>query len=110
MSILVFLEHHEGELLKPSLGVLSKAAELGGEVTGVVLGSGVGDVAAQAGKYGAAKVLVVDKPELEAPLPQPRVDALAGSSAIAASTRSSSRGRCSPPTSPPVSPPACRQG
>jgi electron transfer flavoprotein alpha subunit len=78
MSVLVFLEHHEGELLKPSLGVLSKAAELGGEVAGVVLGSGVGDVAAQAGKYGAAKVLVVDKPELQAPLPQPRVDALAG--------------------------------
>jgi electron transfer flavoprotein alpha subunit len=77
MNLLVFLEHHEGELLKPSLGVLSKAAELGGEVTGLVLGSGVGDVAAQAGKYGAAKVLVVDKPELEAPLPQPRVDALA---------------------------------
>ncbi len=77
MSTLVFLEHHEGELLKPSLGVLSKAAELGDEVTGVVLGSGAGDVAAQAGKYGAAKVLVVDKPELEAPLPQPRVDALA---------------------------------
>jgi electron transfer flavoprotein alpha subunit len=77
MSTLVFLEHHEGELLKPSLGVLSKAAELGGEVTGVVLGSGVGDLASQAGKYGAAQVLVVDKPELEAPLPQPRVDALA---------------------------------
>jgi electron transfer flavoprotein alpha subunit len=77
LSTLVFLEHHEGELLKPSLGVLSKAAKLGDGVTGVVLGSGVGDVAAQAGKYGAAKVLVVDKPELEAPLPQPRVDALA---------------------------------
>ena len=77
MSTLVFLEHHEGELLKPSLGVLSKAAELGGEVTGVVLGSGVSDLGAKAGKHGAAKVFVVDKPELEAPLPQPRVDALA---------------------------------
>ncbi|MDP9490921.1 MAG: hypothetical protein M3P42_01765, partial [Actinomycetota bacterium] len=77
MSTLVFLEHHEGELLKPSLGVLSKAAQLDDGVTGVVLGSGVGDLASQAGKYGAAKVLVVDKPELEAPLPQPRVDALA---------------------------------
>ena len=78
MSILVFLEHHEGELLKPSLGVLSKAAQLDDQVTGVVLGSGIGDMAAQAGRYGAATVLVVDKPELEAPLPQPRVDALAG--------------------------------
>jgi electron transfer flavoprotein alpha subunit len=78
MSTLVFLEHHEGELLKPSLGVLSKAAELGGEVAGVVLGSGVRDLAAGAGGFGASKVYVADKPELERPLPQPRVDALAG--------------------------------
>jgi len=78
VSTLVFLEHHDNELLKPALGVLSKAAALGDDVTGVVLGSGVKELASQAGKYGAAKVLVVDKPELEAPLPQPRVDALAG--------------------------------
>ena len=77
VSILVFLEHHDSELLKPSLGVLSKAATLGEDVTGVVLGSGVKEIASGAGKFGAAKVLVVDKPELEAPLPQPRVDALA---------------------------------
>jgi electron transfer flavoprotein alpha subunit len=78
VATLVFLEHHENELLKPSLGVLSKAAQLDQDVTGVVLGSGVKELASQAGKFGAAKVLVVDKPELEAPLPQPRVDALAG--------------------------------
>ena len=52
MSTLVFLEHHEGELLKPALGVLSKAAELGGDVAGVVLGSGVRDLAPQAGLRG----------------------------------------------------------
>ena len=77
MPTLVFLEHHEGELLKPSLGVLSKAAELNGDVAGVVLGSEVRDLAATAGAFGASKVFVADKPELEAPLPQPRVDALA---------------------------------
>jgi electron transfer flavoprotein alpha subunit len=77
MSVAVFLEHHERQLEKGSLGVLTKAASLGGEVVGVVLGSGVNDVAAQAGKYGASKVYVADAPELEAPLPQPRVDALA---------------------------------
>jgi electron transfer flavoprotein alpha subunit len=77
MSTLVFLEHHEGELLKASLGVLSKVAELDGDVAGVVLGSGVKELAAGAGAFGAAKVYVADKPELEAPLPQPRVDALA---------------------------------
>ncbi|HKY12377.1 MAG TPA: electron transfer flavoprotein subunit alpha/FixB family protein [Gaiellaceae bacterium] len=77
MATLVFLEHHEGELQKPALGVLSKAAELGEDVAGVVLGSGVRDLAPAAGAYGAAKVYVADKPELEKPLSQPRVDALA---------------------------------
>jgi electron transfer flavoprotein alpha subunit len=77
VATLVFLEHHEGELLKPSLGVLSKAAELGGDASGVVLGSGVRDLAASAGAFGASKVYVADQPELEKPLPQPRVDALA---------------------------------
>src|SRR5919106_515301 len=75
MATLVFLEHHENELLKASLGVLSKAAQLEEDVTGIVLGSGVRELAPQAGKFGAARVLVVDKPELEAALPQPRVDA-----------------------------------
>jgi electron transfer flavoprotein alpha subunit len=74
---LVFLEHHDGELQKGSLGVLSKAASLGDDVTGAVLGSGVAELAPQAGKFGAQRVLVVDDPALEAPLPQPRVDALA---------------------------------
>ena len=77
MTTLVFLEHHDGELLKPSLGVLSKAAELGGDVAGVVLGSEVRELAGSAGSFGASKVYVADKPELEKPLPQPRVDALA---------------------------------
>jgi electron transfer flavoprotein alpha subunit len=78
VSTLVFLEHHEGALQKGSLGVLSKAATLGdGELAGVVLGSGVTELAAAAGRYGAQKVFVADDPKLEAPLPQPRVDALA---------------------------------
>src|SRR5436309_15241574 len=78
MSTLVFLEHHGDELLKGSLGVLSKAATLGGaEVAGVVIGSGVRALADQAGEFGAAKVYVADDAQLEAPLPQPRVDVLA---------------------------------
>ena len=77
MATLVFLEHHDGELLKPALGVLSKAAALDQDAAGVVLGSGVKELAAGAGAFGAAKVVVADAPELEAPLPQPRVDALA---------------------------------
>jgi electron transfer flavoprotein alpha subunit len=77
VNVGVFLEHHEGELEKGALGVLAKAASLDGDVVGIVLGSGVKDLAAQAGKYGATKVIVADAPELEAPLPQARVDALA---------------------------------
>ena len=74
---LVFLEHHEGELQKGSLGALAKATSLGADVHGVVLGAGVAEVAATAGDYGASVVHVCDDPALEAPLPQPRVDALA---------------------------------
>ena len=76
MSTLVFLEHHENELQKGSLGVLAKAQALG-EVAAVVLGSGVEALAADAGRYGAGTVYVADDPKLQAPLPQPRVDALA---------------------------------
>jgi electron transfer flavoprotein alpha subunit len=77
MSILVFLEHHEGALQKGALGVLSKAATLADDVAGVVLGSGVKGLAAGAGRYGAQKVYVGEDARLDAPLPQPRVDALA---------------------------------
>jgi electron transfer flavoprotein alpha subunit len=78
MSTLVFLEHHGNELLKGSLGVLSKAASLGDtDVAGVIAGSGVRTLADEAGKFGAAKVYVADDTQLEAPLPQPRVDVLA---------------------------------
>jgi electron transfer flavoprotein alpha subunit len=72
----VFLEHHAGELEKGGLGVLSKAASLG-EAAGVVLGPGASELAARAGAYGAAKAYACEDEALAAPLPQPRVDALA---------------------------------
>jgi electron transfer flavoprotein alpha subunit len=77
MATLVFLEDHEGELVRGSLGVLSKAAQLGGDVAAVVAGSGVKELAAQAGRHGAATVYAADDPALAAPLPRPRVDVLA---------------------------------
>jgi electron transfer flavoprotein alpha subunit len=78
VSLLVFLEHHEGELQKGALGVLTKAAQLGDpDVAGVIVGSGVHELAADAGNFGAAKVFVADDSSLDAPLPQPRVDVLA---------------------------------
>ena len=77
MATLVYLEDHEGELVRGSLGVLAKAAQLGGDVAAVVCGSGVAALAAEAGQHGAARVYVADDPALAAPLPQPRVDVLA---------------------------------
>src|SRR6266513_239078 len=77
MATLVYLEHHDGELLKGSLGVLSKAASLGDpDVSGVVAGDGVKAIAPEAGNFGASRVYVADDPRLAAPLPQPRVDLL----------------------------------
>ena len=77
MSVLVFVEHHGNELQKGSLGVLSKAATLGEEVAAALVGSGVGALAREVGKYGATKVYVADDASLDPPLPQPRVDVLA---------------------------------
>jgi electron transfer flavoprotein alpha subunit len=77
VATLVYVEHHEGEPVKGSLGVLGKAAELGDDVAAVLLGSGVEGMAEGLGRHGAHRVLVADDPALEAPLPQPRVDVLA---------------------------------
>jgi electron transfer flavoprotein alpha subunit len=74
---LVFLEHHEDSIAKGSLGVLAKAAQIGGEVAAVLLGSDVRGLAERAGAYGAQTVWVADDGSLAAPLPQPRVDVLA---------------------------------
>jgi electron transfer flavoprotein alpha subunit len=77
MATLVYVEDHEGEPVKGALGVLGRAAQLGDDVTAVLLGSGVEALAESVGRHGAARVLVADDPALEAPLPQPRVDVLA---------------------------------
>jgi electron transfer flavoprotein alpha subunit len=71
---LVFLEHHEGAIAKGSLGVLAKAAKIGGDCAGVLVGSSVRDLAGTVG----ATVWVAEDERLAAPLPQPRVDVLAG--------------------------------
>jgi electron transfer flavoprotein alpha subunit len=76
VNSVVYLEHYHGELEKGGLGVLSKAASLG-DATGVVLGPDAKEVAAKAGAYGATKGYVSEDEALAAPLPQPRVDALA---------------------------------
>jgi electron transfer flavoprotein alpha subunit len=70
---LVFLEHHEGAVQKGSLGVLAKAAQIGGEFAGAIVGSGVREIGDGIG----ATVWVADDERLAAPLPQPRVDVIA---------------------------------
>ena len=76
MRFLVFAEHHEGEFVKNSLGVLSKAASLG-DTDAVVVGAGA-ELAGLLGAYGAKVVHTADGGEtLAPPLPQPRVDVIA---------------------------------
>jgi electron transfer flavoprotein alpha subunit len=78
-GILVYVHHDDGEFAPNSLGVLARAAALGGEVTAFVAGSGIDDAwAGSLGGHGAAKVLVADDEALAGGLPQPIVDALAG--------------------------------
>ena len=78
-GILTYVLHYEGEFNKNSLGAVSEAAKLAGELGGqaevLVLGEGIDDsLAATLGKYGAAKVYKVEGPE---GLAQPVVDAMA---------------------------------
>ncbi|HEY5059535.1 MAG TPA: electron transfer flavoprotein subunit alpha/FixB family protein [Gaiellaceae bacterium] len=77
MSTLVFVEHHGSELQKGSLGVLTKAHTLGGDVAAVLVGHGVRALAAEVATYGAKTVYVAEDDTLEPPLPQARVDVLA---------------------------------
>ncbi|HVS85127.1 MAG TPA: electron transfer flavoprotein subunit alpha/FixB family protein [Gaiellaceae bacterium] len=76
MKTLVFLEHRGSELQKGALGVLTKAVQLGG-ADAVIAGDGARALAAEAGRYGAAKVWVCEDEQVQQALPQPRVDVVA---------------------------------
>src|SRR5256714_3140825 len=80
-GILTYVLHYEGEFNKNSLGAVSEAAklagEIGGEAAAVVVGEGddlSDDLCASLGKYGASKVYRARAPE---GLAQPVVDAMA---------------------------------
>jgi electron transfer flavoprotein alpha subunit len=79
-GILTYVLHYEGEFNKNSLGAVSEAARLAGEIGGeaaalVVGGDGLTDeLVGQLGNYGASKVYRVKGPE---GLAQPVADALA---------------------------------
>jgi electron transfer flavoprotein alpha subunit len=81
MSILTYALHYEGEFNKNSLGAVSEAAKLAGEIGGdaavVVVGEGddlTDDLCKSLGKYGATKVYRAKAPE---GLAQPVVDVMA---------------------------------
>lgn len=90
MTVLVYVEHQSGAPTPGSLGVLAKgkelAAELGGELVAMVVGSGIRDLAAGLGAYGAGRVLVADDARFASPVPTPLVDALAAAVAKTGAT------------------------
>jgi electron transfer flavoprotein alpha subunit len=78
-GILTFALHYEGAINKNSLGAVSEAAKLSGELGtdchAVVVGEGIADeAAASLGNYGAKKVFRAEAPE---GLAQPVVDVMA---------------------------------
>lgn len=78
MALLVFIDAPAGAADDDALGVLSKAAELGGPVTALLCGHGAAGQAGFVAAHGAARVLVADHETFAAPLAAPRVALLAG--------------------------------
>ena len=84
-NILVYALHHEGAFNKNSMGAVSEAArlagELGGEAHAVVVGEGISDeLAATLGTYGATKVYKAEGFQLAEEL----AAAFGGNTAVAA--------------------------
>jgi electron transfer flavoprotein alpha subunit len=75
-EILVLVDHVDGAVRKPTLELLTIARRLG-EPSAVFLGTGAANATETLGKYGAAKVYVVDAPEIDGFLVAPKAEALA---------------------------------
>ncbi|MFJ8659605.1 electron transfer flavoprotein subunit alpha/FixB family protein [Streptomyces sp. NPDC093795] len=74
-EILVYVDHVDGAVRKPTLELLTLARRLG-EPVAVALGNGAADTAAVLGEHGATRVLTADAPEFADYLVVPKVDAL----------------------------------
>jgi len=68
-NVLVFIEQRDGKIRKSSLEALTLGNSLskksGGALAAVIAGSGIGSLPGELAPYGAAKVFVADKPELQ---------------------------------------------
>jgi electron transfer flavoprotein alpha subunit len=80
-GVYIYAQQVDGKLSRISFELLGKARELAGEletdVTAVLIGSNVKDMAESLGQYGADKVIVVDNPILKEYRTEPYVHALA---------------------------------
>ncbi|PLW66449.1 electron transfer flavoprotein subunit alpha/FixB family protein [Streptomyces sp. SCUT-3] len=74
-EVLVYVDHVDGAVRKPTLELLTLARRIG-EPVAVFLGPGAEGAAAALAEYGAVKVLAADAPEFAEYLVVPKVDAL----------------------------------
>ncbi|MBT2442040.1 electron transfer flavoprotein subunit alpha/FixB family protein [Streptomyces sp. ISL-36] len=74
-EILVYVDHVDGAVRKPTLELLTLARRLG-EPVAVALGSGAAETAPALAEHGATRVLTADAPEFADYLVVPKVDAL----------------------------------
>ncbi|MFD3695458.1 electron transfer flavoprotein subunit alpha/FixB family protein [Streptomyces sp. NPDC058646] len=74
-EVLVYVDHVDGAVRKPTLELLTLARRIG-EPVAVALGAGAADTAAVLAEHGAVKVLTADAPEFTEYLVVPKVDAL----------------------------------
>ncbi|GLV77829.1 electron transfer flavoprotein subunit alpha/FixB family protein [Streptomyces hygroscopicus] len=74
-EVLVYVDHVDGAVRKPTLELLTLARRVGDPVA-VALGSGAENTAATLAEHGAVKVLTADAPEFADYLVVPKVDAV----------------------------------
>lgn len=74
---LIVAEVQKGEIKKAAYEICSKAKAMGGEVSAVIVGSGVAALAPNLAKYGADKIYVVDAAELKDYVTEAYVQAVA---------------------------------
>ena len=79
-GVAIFAQQVDNKLSSIAFELIGKAhelaADLGTDVTAVVLGSGIADLADKLGEYGADKVVVIDDPALETYRTEPYAQAL----------------------------------